>query len=100
MTTTHDFDVIDRAAMGLSAALMLLGIVGLGIVELLAGAPYGAAPITNDAGEVVALPFVDPTLRTGLVLAGLVVLLLWGLYRVASPDVESGETPVAEVPSH
>lgn len=99
MNTTHDGNVIDKTAMALSAVLLLLGIVVLGIVEMLAGEPYGAAPLTNDAGEVIATPFVDPTLRTGLVLAGLVVLLLWGLYKVASPDVESGETPTVELPS-
>ncbi|QLD89568.1 hypothetical protein HWV07_11205 [Natronomonas salina] len=99
MNTNTELNVIDRTAMGLSAALMLLGIVILGIVEMLAGEPYGAAPLTNEAGEVIATPFVDPTLRTGLVLAGLAVLLLWGLYKVATPDLESGETPVAEIPS-
>lgn len=42
--------------MGTGIALMTLGLVGLGIVETLAGRPYGAAPITNDAGEVIAAP--------------------------------------------
>jgi len=81
-------DIIDKAAMALSGGLMLLGIVGLGIVEVLAGAPYGAAPVTNDAGEIIATPMVDPTIRTGLVIAGLVVLLIYGLYRLATPVEE------------
>jgi hypothetical protein len=85
----NDFNTIDRLAVALSGGLMLLGIVVLGIVEILAGKPYGAAPLTNDAGEVVANPAVDPTIRTGLVILGLVVLLLWGLYRMATPDVDS-----------
>lgn len=83
-----DFDTIDRVATGVSFALMLLGIVVLGIVETLAGQPYGAAPVTNDAGEVVATPMVDPTIRTGLVILGLAVLLLWGVYRMAVPEAE------------
>ena len=83
-----DFDAIDRAATGLSFALMLLGIVVLGVVEVLAGQPYGAAPVTNDAGEVVATPMVDPTIRTGLVILGLAVLLLWGVYRMVVPEAE------------
>jgi len=77
--------LIDKAAMALSAGLMLLGIVGLGIVELLAGQPYGPAPVTNEAGEVVAAPMVDPVLRTGLVLAGIAVLGLYAAYRIATP---------------
>ena len=83
-----DFDTIDRIATGVSFALMLLGVVVLGVVETLAGKPFGAAPITNDAGEVVATPMVDPTLRTGLVILGLAVLLLWGVYRMAAPEGE------------
>ncbi|MFC7139502.1 hypothetical protein ACFQMA_06565 [Halosimplex aquaticum] len=86
-TTTN---VIDRAAMALGGGLVLLGVVGLGIVEMLDGAPYGAAPTTNDAGEVSATPLVDPNLRTGLVIAGLVVLLAWQCYRMAA--MPHGET--------
>jgi hypothetical protein len=79
-----DTTPIDTIAMGISGGLMLLGIVGLGIVEILTGEPYGAAPITNEAGEVIASPAVDPNVRTGLVIAGLLVILLWGLYRMAT----------------
>ena len=78
--------MIDGLAMGPSGALMLPGVVGLGIVEVLAGPPYGTAPATNDAGQVVATPMIEPALWTGLVLPGLVILLLWGIYRTASPE--------------
>lgn len=81
-------NTIDKVAMGLSGALMLLGIVVLGFIEVLAGPPYGAAPMTNEAGEVVANPAIDPNLRTGLLIAGLVILLLWGLYKMVTPQVE------------
>jgi len=43
-------DIIDKAAMALSAGLMLLGIVGMGILEVLVGAPYGPVPLTNERG--------------------------------------------------
>ncbi|WP_436928067.1 hypothetical protein [Halosimplex amylolyticum] len=85
-TTTNP---IDRAAMALGGGLILLGVVVLGIVETLAGQPYGAAPLTNDAGDIIATPLVDPNIRTGLVIAGLLVLLLWQLYRMtAAPERE------------
>jgi hypothetical protein len=83
-----NFGTIDKVAMFLSGGLMLLGIVVLGLVETLAGKPYGAAPLTNDAGEVVATPMVDPALRTGLVLLGLMILLLWGVYRFTAVSRE------------
>ncbi len=86
------YDTIDKAMLGISGALTLLGIVVLGIVEILAGKPYGASPVeqTNEAGEVVntIYPAVDPTIRTGLVIAGLLVLLVWGVYRMYAPTLE------------
>ncbi|MFC5135861.1 MULTISPECIES: hypothetical protein [Haloferacaceae] len=91
-------DIIDRAAMALSAGLMLTGIVVLGVVEILAGQPYSPVPITNDAGEVVATPLVDPTLRTGLVLAGIAVLGLYAAYRLVTPMPEETTTR-KEVPA-
>lgn len=87
---------IDRAAMALSTGLVLLGVVVLGFVETFTGEPYGAAPATNEAGEIVATPTVDPTLRTGLVIAGLVVLLLWGAYRMVAPDLDPEAAPTTE----
>lgn len=94
---THTKTTIDRVAMAVSGGLVLLGVVVLGLIETLAGQPYGAAPLTNDAGEVVAIPLVDPNLRTGLVLLGLVVLLLWGLYKLGTPMVEGEDTQPAEL---
>jgi len=90
MDAMHTFD---KAAMALSGGLMLVGIVVLGLVEILAGQPYGAAAVTNEAGEVVATPAVPPALRTGLVLTGFGVLLLWGLVRYAVAPREEVETP-------
>lgn len=81
----HNYHAIDKLAMAVGGALMLLGVVVLGFVEILGGEPYGAAPLMNDAGEIVASPLIDPNIRTGLVILGLLVLLLWGLYRMASP---------------
>ncbi|WP_121823080.1 hypothetical protein [Halostella salina] len=93
------YDTVDKAAMALGSALMLLGVVVLGIVELIAGEPYSPVPITNDAGEVLASPAVDPVLRTGLVIAGLVVLVLWGIYRMATPEPRTEDARSAELPS-
>lgn len=92
-----DLDPIDRAVLALSGGLVLLGIVVLGAVEVLAGQPYGASPVTNDAGEVVATPLVDPTIRTGLVIAGLLVVLLYGAYRLTTATDVGGRSTPTEV---
>ena len=89
-------DKIQQAAMALGGGLIALGIVGLGIVEILAGKPYGAAPLTNEAGAVIATPAVDPVLRTGLVLAGLAVLGLYGAYAALTAAEAANERVAAE----
>ncbi|RLM71014.1 hypothetical protein DVK05_03320 [Halorubrum sp. Atlit-8R] len=78
-------DIIDKAARALSAGLMLFGIVVLGLVETLAGQPFAPAPMTNEAGDVVATPLIAPEIRTGFVLAGIAVLGLYAAYRLVAP---------------
>ena len=78
-------DTIDKAARALSAGLMLFGIVVLGMVETFTGKPFAPAPITNEAGEVVAMPLISPQIRTGFVLAGIAVLGLYAAYRMVAP---------------
>jgi len=92
-------DIIDKAAMALSAGLMLFGIVGMGLLEILVGAPYSPVPITNEAGDVVASPLFSPQLRTGVVLAGLAVLGLYAAYKVVTPlgeETRTGHETVAD----
>ena len=78
------------AAMALCGGLMTLGTVVLGLVGILAGKPFGAAPLTNEAGAIVTMPAVDPTPRTGLVLAVL------GLYAAATAEETVDEQVAAE----
>ncbi len=92
-------DIIDKAAMALSAGLMLLGIVGMGILEILVGAPYSPVPITTEAGEIVATPLISPQIRTGVVLAGVAVLGLYAAYKIVTPladDAKTGHETVAD----
>lgn len=99
----QSLNAIDKAALALSGVLMVFGFVVFGIVELLAGEPLNPAPLeqTNEAGEVVntIAPAVDPTLRTGLIILGLVVLLVWGVYRMVSTPTEDRQSRTTEVPT-
>lgn len=94
--TLKNMNPIDKWAMLVSTGLMFLGIIVLGFVEVIAGEPYGAAPLTNDAGEVIATPMIDPNIRTGLVILGLVLLLLLGVYRMVEPVGFEEEQPTAQ----
>lgn len=93
-------DTIQKAAMALGGGLIALGLVVLGIVEMLAGKPYGAAPLTNEAGAVIATPAVDPALRTGLVLAGLAVLGLYAAYAAVTATEATEDEAAAELTAH
>ncbi|MEF8881926.1 MAG: hypothetical protein V5A34_05300 [Halapricum sp.] len=84
-----EIDRTDRIVIGASTLLILFGVVVLGIVEMLDGEPYVAQPITNDAGDIIAQPGVDPAIRTGLVMAGIALFALYGLYKVVIPDTET-----------
>ncbi|MFB6154017.1 MAG: hypothetical protein ABEJ27_07175 [Halodesulfurarchaeum sp.] len=70
-------DLADRIAMSLGGGLILLGVVGLGIIEILTGPPFGAVP-TESAGA----PSVPPDLRAWLVVLGVLVFGLYAIYRV------------------
>lgn len=93
------YTVVDRIALGLAAASMLVGVVVLGLIETLAGQPYGAVPMTDEAGAVIATPAIDPNLRTGLVLAGIALLFLWGLYRIVQPAPGADRPHTVETPA-
>lgn len=81
-------DTIDKLAMYLSGGLLLLGIVVAGLIEVLAGKPYNPVTQTNEAGEVIASPAIDPNVRTALVLAALLVLFGYAVYKLATPIEE------------
>ncbi|AZQ14326.1 MULTISPECIES: hypothetical protein [Halorubrum] len=92
-------DIIEKAAMALSAGLMLFGIAGMGLIETLAGKPFSPVPVTNEAGDVIASPLFTPQLRTGLVLAGIAVLGLYAAYQIVTPlaeDAQAGHETVAD----
>jgi hypothetical protein len=78
-------DTIDKLAMYVSGGLLLLATVGTGLIETVTGKPYVPAAQTNDAGQVIAQPTVDPSIRTGMVVAAMLVLLLYAGYKLATP---------------
>jgi len=89
----HEMETVDKAAVLLSTGLMFLGIVVLGVIETFDGRAHVPATVeqTNQAGEVVATytPTIDPNIRVGLVVAGIAVLLVYGLYKLVQPAPEA-----------
>ncbi|WP_335999265.1 hypothetical protein [Halorientalis halophila] len=99
MTDTPTTSAMDRAAMYVGAALIALGTVVLGLVETFVGHPSPVA-VTTEAGELIAAPTVPPKLRATLVVLGLLVWGLYGVYRlVAVPGdgpAVTGTAPATE----
>ncbi|MFB6105135.1 MAG: hypothetical protein ABEJ57_08695 [Halobacteriaceae archaeon] len=93
-----NFNTIDRLVLATSGALMLIGIVGLGLIEVLDGPPYAPA-VPNQAGDVVYGTF-GPDIRTGIVMAGIILLGLYGIYKLATPYVGPTEEQTAEAQTH
>lgn len=75
-------DAADLLGM-LGGALVVLGVVVLGAVNTITQNPH--VEQTNDAGAVTAEPLVPADLRAYVVLAGLALLLAYGLYTVTRP---------------
>jgi len=79
-TTTNDETVMDQIAMALGGGLIVLGVVVLGLVESLSGPPR--SPIAD--GEIASGLTVDPNIRAGLILVGVIVLLVYAIYAFAT----------------
>ena len=84
MSTTSPMSTADRAAMIVGGACIVLGTVVLGTLETIIGNP-SPVPVTNEAGEVLATTTFPVEVRAGLVMLGLVVWLVYGLYRLVGP---------------
>ncbi|MFB6188670.1 MAG: hypothetical protein ABEI57_02190 [Halapricum sp.] len=110
MTKFSDLPMVDRLAMGLGGGLIVLGVVVLGIVELLAGHANPMYHGTVNGQAVSALtrsglpdgttnvvsPIVPPNVRAGIVVLGLFVLFVYAVYvLIARRGVGSREERTA-----
>ncbi|WP_435160309.1 hypothetical protein [Halorubrum sp. SY-15] len=68
---------LERIALYGGGGLLLIGTVGIGLLEIVAGAPH---PVTGE-GQIVHEALVPIHLRSYVILLG---LLLWGTYAVVS----------------
>lgn len=80
----------DRIAMYLGGGLVLLGVVGIGLLEMLLGAPH---PVSGE-GQIVHDALVPLVVRSYIILAGLLVWGLTAVYKFVEPTATewTGET--------
>lgn len=82
--------VADRIAMLVGGGLMILGIVVLGFINTILGAP---TTVVMEDGQIVAEPAISPEIRAMIVALGLLVWLGYVVYKLFS-------TPSSEVEGH
>jgi hypothetical protein len=83
-------NTIDSIAMYLGGGLILFGVVGIGLLEMIAGAPH---PVSGE-GQIQHDALVPLEIRSYIIMAG---LLIWGLVAIArvfatEPPSEPPET--------
>lgn len=76
---------LERIGLYGGGGLLLLGTVGIGLVEIVAGAPH---PVTGE-GQVVHEALVPLQVRSYVILLGLILL---GMYAVASVATQTPAT--------
>ena len=81
-------DTADKIAMLLGGGLVLLGTTVMGIVESFFSG-HQLEPGGN-LGDVVVHTTINPQVRAFIIALGLLVLLLYGLYRFANPRRDVG----------
>jgi len=81
----------DKIAMYLGGGLILFGAVVIGVVETLFGSPHA---VTGE-GQIVHEALVPLEIRSSIILAGLLVWLLYAVYKLASADPPAGTAEAA-----
>ncbi len=76
---------LERIALYGGGGLLLMGTVGIGLLEIVAGAPH---PVTGE-GQIVHEALVPLQARSYVILLG---LLLWGAYAVVSVATQAPAT--------
>ena len=78
---TQTISTADRIAMLIGGGLIVLGTAVLGFLNVITNSPH---MVVVEDGEVVAEPLISVDLRAYLIMLGLLVFLLFGLYKLTA----------------
>ena len=76
------YNRLDDAALAIGLGLVLLGLVAMRVFETLVGSPHFTERVPG-IGVIIVHTSVTPDLRAYVIALGFLVLLAWGLSRVA-----------------
>lgn len=87
--TNDTLTTADRIVMLIGGGLILIGTAVLGLINVVTNNPHIEVV---EEGEVVAEPLISADIRAYIIALGLIVFLLYGLYKVTTvPDGEITE---------
>ncbi|MFA9517456.1 hypothetical protein ACERIT_09610 [Halopenitus sp. H-Gu1] len=84
-----EFNTADTIAAYVGGGLVVVGVVVIGLLEIIAGSPH---PVTGE-GQIVHEALVPLEIRSYIILLGLLVWAGYAVYRVigTTPATESAE---------
>ena len=75
-----ELTTIERVGLYGGAALLLIGTVGMGLLEIIAGAPH---PVSGE-GQVVHETLISLSVRSYTILLGLILMAMYGITNLAT----------------
>lgn len=82
----EQLDTIDRIALYLGGGLVLIGVVGIGLIEMIGGTSH---PVSGE-GQIEHDALVPLEIRSYIILLGLLIWGLYAVYRVVATKPEGG----------
>lgn len=76
----REFTTIDAVAAYVGGGLVVLGVVGIGLLEIVAGSPH---PVSGE-GQIVHEALVPLSIRSYIILLGLAVWAGYAIYKVVA----------------
>jgi hypothetical protein len=82
----NDFTTPDKIAAYVGGGLIVLGVVGIGLLEIVAGSPH---PVTTE-GQIEHKALVPLAIRSYIILLGLLTWAGYAVYKVVAttPDTD------------
>jgi hypothetical protein len=75
-----EFTTVDRIAAYVGGGLVVLGVVGIGLLEMVAGSPH---PVSGE-GQIVHEALVPLSVRSYVILLGLAIWAGYAIYKVVA----------------
>ncbi len=75
-----ELTTVERVGLYGGAALLLIGTVGMGLLEIIAGAPH----LVSEKGQIVHETLISLSVRSYTILPGLILIATYGIINPAT----------------